>query len=119
MTLIYVIIGLAAGVLAGLFGIGGGILIVPALAQFAKMPFKEATGTSLGALLLPVGLLGAITYYRSGNLDPRASLLVALGILFGAFAGAKLAELVASATLQRAFAIFLVLVAVKLWFKAG
>lgn len=119
MTLIYVVIGLAAGVLAGLFGIGGGILIVPALAEFAKMPFKEATGTSLGALLLPVGLLGAITYYRSGNLDPRASLLVAVGILFGAFAGAKLAELVASATLQRAFAIFLVLVAVKLWLKAG
>ena len=59
MTLIYIVIGLAAGVLAGLFGIGGGILIVPALAQFAKMPFKEATGTSLGALLLPVGLLGA------------------------------------------------------------
>ena len=79
MTLIYVVIGLAAGVLAGLFGIGGGILIVPALAQFAKMPFKEATGTSLGALLLPVGLLGAITYYRSGNLDPRASLFVAAG----------------------------------------
>jgi len=119
MTLIYIVIGLAAGVLAGLFGIGGGILIVPALAQFAKMPFKEATGTSLGALLLPVGLLGALTYYRSGNMDPRASLLVAVGILFGAFAGAKPADVVASATLQRAFAIFLVLVAVKLWLKAG
>ena len=119
MTLTFIIIGLAAGVLAGLFGIGGGILIVPALAQFAKMPFKEATGTSLGALLLPVGLLGAITYYRSGNLDPRASLLIAAGILFGALAGAKLAELVSSATLQRAFAVFLVLVAVKLWFKTG
>lgn len=117
MTLILIVIGLAAGILAGLFGIGGGILIVPALAQFAKMPFKEATGTSLGALLLPVGLLGAITYYRSGNLDPRASLLVAIGILFGAFGGAKLAELIASATLQRAFAVFLVLVAVRLWFK--
>ena len=119
MTFIYIAIGLAAGVLAGLFGIGGGILIVPALAQFAKMPFKQATGTSLGALLLPVGLLGALTYYRSGNLDPKASLFVALGITFGALAGAKLAEVVESATMQRAFAIFLVLVAAKLWFKAG
>ena len=118
MTLILILIGLAAGVLAGLFGIGGGILIVPALAQFAKMPFKEATGTSLGSLLLPVGLLGAITYYRSGNLDPRASLLVAVGILFGALGGAKLAELISSATLQRAFSVFLVLVAVRLWLKA-
>ena len=84
MTLTFIIIGLAAGVLAGLFGIGGGILIVPALAQFAKMPFKQATGTSLGALLLPVGLLGAITYYRSGNLDPKASLLVAVKLWFKA-----------------------------------
>ena len=117
MTLIFIAIGLAAGVLAGLFGIGGGILIVPALAQFAKMPFKVATGTSLGALLLPVGLLGAITYYRNGNLDPRASALVAVGILFGAFGGAKLADTMSSTTLQRAFAIFLVLVAVRLWFK--
>lgn len=118
MTLVLIAIGLAAGILAGLFGIGGGILIVPALAHFAHMPFKQATGTSLGALLLPVGLLGALTYYRNGHLEPRASLLVALGILFGAFAGAKLAELVASATLQRAFAIFLVIVAARLWLKA-
>jgi len=118
MTLIFIAIGLVAGVLAGLFGIGGGILIVPALAQFAKMPFKQATGTSLGALLLPVTLLGAITYYRSGNLEPRASLLVALGILFGALGGAKLAELISSATLQRAFAVLLVVVAVRLWLKA-
>jgi len=118
MTLILIAIGLAAGVLAGLFGIGGGILIVPALAQFAKMPFKQAVGTSLGALLLPVGLLGAITYYRSGNLDPRASLLVALGIVFGALGGARLAAVISSSTLQRAFAVFLVLVAVKLWFKS-
>lgn len=119
MLLTFIIIGLVAGVLAGLFGIGGGIVIVPALAQFAKMPFKMATGTSLGALLLPVGLLGAISYYRSGNLDPRAALLIAAGIVFGAYAGARLAEVVASATLQRAFAVFLVLVAIKLWVKAG
>ena len=90
--LTFIIIGLVAGVLAGIFGIGGGIVIVPALAQFAKMPFKMATGTSLGALLLPVGLLGAISYYRSGNLDPRAALLIAAGIVFGAYAGARLAE---------------------------
>jgi uncharacterized membrane protein YfcA len=119
MTLTFILIGLAAGVLAGLFGIGGGILIVPALAHFGKMPFKEAIGTSLGALLLPVGLLGAITYYRSGNLDPKAALLIAVGIAFGVFAGARLAEVVATVTLQRAFAVFLVVVAVKLWFRGA
>ena len=118
MTLIFIAIGLAAGVLAGLFGIGGGILIVPALAQFAKMPFKQATGTSLGALLLPVGLLGALTYYRAGNIDPKASLLVALGILFGALGGAVLADRMPTAILQRLFALFLVFVAVRMWLKA-
>ena len=77
MTLIYIVIGLAAGVLAGLFGIGGGILIVPALAQFAKMPFKEATGTSLGALLLPVGLLGA--HHLLSQRQPRPAGITARG----------------------------------------
>ena len=117
MTLLFIAIGLVAGILAGLFGIGGGILIVPALLQFARMPIKMATGTSLGALLLPVGILGALTYYRNGNLDPRASLLIAAGIVFGAAIGAKLADIMATQTLQRAFAVFLVVVAVKLWLK--
>jgi uncharacterized membrane protein YfcA len=118
MTLTFILIGLAAGILAGIFGIGGGVLIVPALAYFAKMPFKQATGTSLGALLLPVGLLGAMSYYRNGQLDVRASLLVALGVLFGAYGGARIAEVTSTAVLQRMFACFLVLVAVRMWLKA-
>ena len=65
MVLTFVLIGVAAGILAGLFGIGGGILIVPALIYFGGMAFKTATGTSLGALLLPVGLLAALTYWRA------------------------------------------------------
>jgi uncharacterized membrane protein YfcA len=76
MILTLVLVGLAAGVLAGLFGIGGGVLIVPALVYFAAMPIKTATGTSLGALLLPVGLLGAMAYWKAGHVDVRASLLV-------------------------------------------
>ena len=84
MVLTLVLIGLAGGVLAGLFGIGGGVLIVPALVYFAGMPIKSATGTSLGALLLPVGLLGAMTYWKAGNLEVRAAVLVAAGLFFGA-----------------------------------
>ena len=118
MILTLVLVGLAAGVLSGLFGIGGGVLIVPALIYFAGMPIKTATGTSLGALLLPVGLLGALTYYRAGNLDARASLLVAAGIFFGAFAGARLAQSMSPALLQRLFAAFLVVVAVRMFVKA-
>ena len=118
MNKIFVAIGMPAGVLAGLFGVGGGILIVPALMGFAKFPIKEATGTSLGALLLPVGLFGALNYYRAGHLNVQASLLVALGLLCGAWAGSKLSLMMSGATLQRAFAVFLALVAVRMWFKA-
>jgi uncharacterized membrane protein YfcA len=115
MTMLYIIIGVAAGVLAGLFGIGGGVVIVPALLYFARMTPLTATGTSLGALLLPVGALGAWEYYRTGNLDVRASLLLALGLFLGAFFGARFAQTLTPIVLKRAFAVFLVLVAVRVW----
>src|SRR5687767_8857463 len=76
----FLLIGLGAGVLSGLFGIGGGIVIVPALLFFAKYQPQMATGTSLGALLLPVGALGAWQYWKAGNLEWRASLLIAIGL---------------------------------------
>jgi uncharacterized protein len=119
MQPVYIAIGLVAGVLSGLFGVGGGILIIPALIFFAKFPTKLALGTSLGALVLPVGLLGAYEYYRNGNLDLRASLLIALGLFLGAWSGAKLAQVVHAPTLQRMFAVFIVLMAIRLWVEAG
>ena len=113
--MIYILIGVAAGVLAGLFGIGGGVVIVPALLYFARMSPLTATGTSLGALLLPVGALGAWEYYRTGNLDLRAALIIAVGLFFGAFFGAKVAHLLTAIQLRRAFALFLVVVAIRVW----
>jgi uncharacterized protein len=119
MTALFLAIGLAAGVLSGLFGVGGGILIIPALILLANLPTKIALGTSLGALLLPVGLLGAYTYYQHGNLNIRASLFIALGLFFGAWIGARLAQQISGATLQRMFAVFIVLMAIRLWIEAG
>ena len=118
MAAMFIGIGLVAGVLSGLFGIGGGVLIVPALMYVAGMPIKTATGTSLGALLLPVGLLGAWAYYQAGNLDWRASLTVAVGLFFGAFVGAKLTQSMSPHLLQRLFAVFLAVMAVRMWLKA-
>ena len=115
MTIIYILIGVAAGVLSGLFGIGGGVVIIPALLFVARMSPLTATGTSLGALLLPVGALGAWEYYRKGNLEIRASLLLALGLFFGAYFGARVAQMLTPVQLKRAFAVFLVLVAVRIW----
>ena len=113
--LVFVLIGLGAGVLSGLFGIGGGVLIVPALMFLAGMKPITATGTSLGALLLPVGALGAYEYYRRGSLDMRASLWVALGLFVGAWFGAKIALSLSPTALKRAFAVFLIVMAVRMW----
>ena len=119
MEPLFLAIGLVAGVLSGLFGIGGGILIIPALIFFAAFPTKLALGTSLGAMLLPVGLLGAYAYYQSGNIHIKASLLISLGLFIGAWVGAKLAHAIPAASLQRMFAVFIVIMAVRLWIEAG
>ena len=119
MALLYVIIGIAAGLLAGLFGIGGGIVIVPALALGMGMEYKRAVGTSIGALLLPVGVLAAWEYWKSGNIDVRAAWLVALGITGGAWVSARYAQGLAPAVLQRGFAILLVVMAIRMWVKAA
>ena len=111
---LFIGIGLAAGVLSGLFGIGGGVLIVPALMFLAKMAPQTATGTSLGALLLPVGALGAWQYWRAGHFEIRASLWLALGLFIGAWFGAKLALSLSPLALKRAFAVFLVVMAVRI-----
>lgn len=119
MTALIALVGLAAGVLSGLFGIGGGVVIVGALVTFAQFPVHKATGTSLAALLLPVAILGVWQYHKAGYVDFRAAGLLAAGLFLGAWIGARLALQVNGATLQRAFALFLVVMAVRLWMKAG
>ena len=119
MTFLYLVLGLASGVLAGLFGIGGGVIMVIGLVSLMKLPFSTATGTSLAAMLLPVGLLGAIEYYRRGHVDVRGAILLAAGLTLGAWLGARLAVIAAPALVQRLFAIFLVVMAVRLWATAG
>jgi len=115
VTFLYLCAGVLAGVLAGIFGIGGGILIVPALVFFGKMSQRTAIGTSLGALLLPVGALGVWAYWREGDVDVKAALWIALGMFVGAYGGAMLAQSLSESSLKRAFAVLLVLVAGRLW----
>lgn len=117
MVVAYLAIGLGAGVLSGLFGIGGGVLIVPALIYLTRMPVTMATGTSLAALLLPVGALGAWEYHKHGNLDLRAALLVALGLFIGAWFGARFAQGLDATVIRRGFAVFLLAIAARMWFS--
>jgi uncharacterized protein len=113
-------IGVGAGVLAGLFGVGGGLVIVPALTLFAGYSQKTAAGTSLVALLLPVGLAGAYAFYQQGAIgwpQIKAGLFISVGMFFGSYLGARVALLFPDYVLKRAFALFLVGVAVRLWLQ--
>ena len=101
------IIGLVGGVLSGLFGIGGGLVIVPALILVAGFPIATAAGTSLAALLLPVGLFGALEYYRAGHVEIQAAAVIAVGLLVGAYFGARIGTSLPPEVAQRAFGIFL------------
>lgn len=118
MPFVFLAIGLLAGLLSGLFGIGGGIIIIPLLMFFAKFSSHTAIGTSLGAMLLPVGILGALQYYKTGNVHVVASAMIALGLFAGAYFGAKFGLSLNPQTVKRAFAVFLVLVATRVWFTA-
>lgn len=116
--LLYIALGVVAGGLAGLFGVGGGVIMVGGMVALMQLPFTKATGTSLAAMLLPVGIFGVMEYWRKGNLEVRAALLLAAGLTLGAWLGARLAHEIAPAALQRGFAVFLVLMAVRLWMTA-
>ena len=108
-----IVLGIVAGILSGMFGIGGGVVIVPALVAFLRFDQKQAVGTSLAVLLLPVSLGAVITYYNDGKLDPGVAAFVAFGLLFGAFGGAKLALNLPTATVKRMYGLFLLFVGLR------
>jgi hypothetical protein len=108
------LLGLLAGVVSGLFGVGGAIVIIPGLVMLAKLPQHTAHGTSLAALLLPVGLLGALEYYKRGQVNIAYAVVIACGLLIGAYFGARLAGSMSDVMLRKAFGVFLLLVSVKL-----
>jgi len=109
-------IGLIAGIASGLFGIGGAIVMIPGLMLVAKLPPHTANGTSLAALLLPVGFLGALEYYRRGQVNVGFAAVLAGGLFLGALVGAQLAGMLSGDALRRAFGGFLLLVSVRLLF---
>ncbi|MBA4198287.1 MAG: permease [Chitinophaga sp.] len=116
MLLLLIVIGLASGMLSGMVGVGGGLIIVPALIFFLAFSQKEAQGTSLGILLLPVGILGVLQYYKQGYVDIKVVLLVSLGFVLGNYFGSKLALSLPEEKLKKIFAIFLIVIAVKILF---
>lgn len=115
-VLILLGIGLAAGILSGFVGIGGGVLIVPALVYLLGTPQHEAQGTSLAILLLPVGILAVINYYQKGFVDIKSAAIIAVAFVAGAFVGSKIAVGLPEATLKKIFGIILAAIAAKMIF---
>jgi hypothetical protein len=108
--------GLAAGILSGLFGIGGATIIIPSLIYFFKMSQHMAQGTALAVLLPPIGLLATYKYWQAGNVNFKYALIIAAAFLIGGFIGAVIAQPLPEAILRKAFGIIFLLVALHLIF---
>lgn len=113
-----ILLGIVAGSLAGLVGVGGGIVIVPALVYVFGFSQKLAQGTSLALLLPPIGIIAAYTYYKAGQVDMSAAAVIVVGFLAGSLLSARYANHLHSADLTRVFGVFLLVVAIKMIFFA-
>ncbi len=120
LVIIILVIGLCAGILSGLVGVGGGLIIVPALIFFLGFNQHQAQGTSLGLLLLPVGVLAVVNYYNKGNVDVKVVAIMSIAFIAGGWLGSKLALRLPEDTVKKIFAVFLFYSAFKLlgWDKA-
>jgi len=114
--LLLAIIGLAAGILSGMIGIGGGIIIVPALVLILGFTQQQAQGTSLGLLLLPVGILAVLNYYKQGYIDVKVVAIMSVTFILGGWLGSKLSLSLPQETVKKIFAAVLLLIAGKMLF---
>ena len=115
--IILILIGLVAGVFSGLIGIGGAIIIIPALVFILGMDQYTAQGTSLAVMLPPIGLLAALSYYKEGALNFKYALIIAGAFLIGGFIGSKFALSIPEALLRKIFAVILLAIALKMFFS--
>lgn len=111
-----VLVGLAAGALSGMIGIGGGIIIVPALVYILGFSQYQAQGTSLGLLLLPVGILAVMNYYKQGYIDLKVVAIMCIAFVIGGWLGSKITLSLEEATVKKIFAVVLIILAGKMLF---
>ncbi len=114
--LLLLLVGLIAGILSGLVGVGGGIIMVPALVLFLGFTQKQAQGTSLGIMLLPVGILAVLQYYKQGYINFNTVFIISAAFVVGGFFGSKLALTLSDDKMKKVFAIVLMLVSLKMLF---
>lgn len=119
MTFLYLLLGLAVGVISGIVGIGGGVMLIPVLVYFFHMSQHKAQGTSLAALLAPIGALAFWEYYKAGNVDLKAGLLIALGFFIGGYFGGLWAQHLPEVVLRKAFGTLLTIIGIQLLLSRG
>jgi uncharacterized membrane protein YfcA len=115
--LILMVVGLFAGAFSGLVGVGGGIIIIPALLYILGMSQHDAQGTSMAILLPPIGLMAAYTYYKAGHVNVYYAAIIAATFFVGSYFGAKYAIQLPAYSLKKIFAIFLLILGLKLLFE--
>lgn len=114
-SILLILLGLLTGSLSGLLGIGGGIILVPALHHLFKLPMSQAVGTSL-LIIIPAAVVGSFTHYNAGNLQAKLAVFVMVGAALGGYVGASLVRFVPELLLKRAFAILMIYIAVRMFF---
>ena len=114
--IILLIIGMITGVMAGMLGIGGGLVVIPALVMVMGMSQQSAQGTSLAMMLPPIGILAAYNYYKAGHVDIKFALLLAFAFIIGSYFGSRIAVKLPQEVLKKIFGAFLLLVAIKMLF---
>ncbi|MGC4038860.1 MAG: sulfite exporter TauE/SafE family protein [Chitinophagaceae bacterium] len=112
--ILLIVVGLCAGVLSGMVGVGGGIIVVPALVFFLGFSQHQAQGTSLGLLLLPVGILAVINYYNKGYIDIKVVLVMSIAFILGGWLGSKISLALPQDTVKKIFAVVLFYTAFKM-----
>jgi len=114
MLLILIVIGIITGFMAGMLGIGGAIIMIPALVFFMGISQQTAQGTSLAVMLPPVGIIAAYNYYKAGEVNIKFAIVLAIFFLVGSYFGSRLALNLPQAVLKKIFGILLLLVAAKM-----
>jgi len=117
MVILYILIGILAGVFGGFLGLGGGVIIIPALIYFFKFSQHQAQGTAIATLLPPIGLLAAFKYYKSGNVNIPIAICIALGFFIGGYIGASLANKIPEEKLRFFFGLLLLALSLHLLIK--
>lgn len=114
--ILYLVLGLIAGIFGGFFGIGGGTILIPAFIYLLGFTQHEAQGTTLAAMIPPIGLLAAMRYWQSGNVKLNIAVFACLGFFIGGWFGADLAQRLPDFLLKRLFGIFLLIVSLRMIF---